>query len=68
MPRSNRPRGRRATEARPTEGVDELDLSRVLMGRLHVESRRDGQWNVQPVSGSGAGKTYTCLLYTSRCV
>lgn len=54
MPRSNRPRGRRTSEP------EEVDLSRVLMGRLHLESRRDGQWNVQPVSGTDSGKTYTC--------
>lgn len=54
MPRSNRPRGRRAEEP------DDLDLSRALVARFHTETRRDGLWNVQPVSGGGAAKVYTC--------
>lgn len=50
MPRSNR---------RKPEG-DEVDLSRALLGRLRVESKRDGDWNVQPVGAANAGKTYVC--------
>lgn len=55
MPRSNRPRGRR-----PEGDDDEFDLSRVLVGRLRTESRRDGLWNVQPLGAASAAKTYTC--------
>jgi hypothetical protein len=54
MPRSNRPRGRSNS---PT---DDLDLSRVLAGRLHIEQKRDGVWNVQPLSATSAMKPYTC--------
>lgn len=54
MPRSNRPRGRRP------EDDDQPDLSRALLARFHTESRRDGLWNVQPVSASSAVKLYTC--------
>jgi hypothetical protein len=54
MPRSNRPRGRRP-------GADEdVDLTRALMGAKHTETRRDGLWNVQPVSAAGAVKAYSC--------
>ncbi|HWR85877.1 MAG TPA: hypothetical protein VN200_07775 [Rhodoglobus sp.] len=50
MPRSNR----RRREA------EELDLDRVLRGRLHVEAKRDGRWHVQPLSAASAVKTYVC--------
>ncbi len=55
MPRSNRPRGRRTGDE-----VPELDLSRALAGRARVEDKRDGLWNVQPVSAASATKVYTC--------
>ena len=55
MPRSNRPRGRRAGDE---EGDD--DLSRVLAGRLTTERKRDGLWNVQPLAASSATKYYIC--------
>lgn len=55
MPRSNRPKGRRAPES-----DDEVDLSRVLAGRLHTEQKRDGEWNVQPVAAASAVKSYVC--------
>ncbi len=55
MPRSNRPRGRRERE-----DVPELDLSRALAGRLRTEAKRDGVWNVQPISAASATKVYTC--------
>lgn len=54
MPRSNRPRGR------STPPTDEVDLARVLAGRLHIEQKRDGAWNVQPLSATSAMKPYTC--------
>lgn len=55
MPRSNRPRrGARSVEH------DEADISRLTMGMRRVETRRDGDWNVQPVSGASAQKVYTC--------
>ena len=57
MPRSNRPRGRRAGDA---DSEDEVDLSRVLMGRLSTESKRDGVWNVQPLAAASATKSYVC--------
>lgn len=54
MPRSNRPRGRRGEES------PEIDLARALLGRSRVEDKRDGQWNVQPVSAASAQKSYRC--------
>ena len=57
MPRSNRPR-RGGSPA--GDGGEDQDLSRVLWGSLHVESQRDGAWNVQSVSASTAAKFYTC--------
>lgn len=57
MPRSNHPR-RGGT---PVEGDDEdFDLSRVVFGSLHIESRRNGRWNVQPISAASAVKFYRC--------
>lgn len=55
MPRSNHPRGRRG-------GGDEEDgdLSRALQGRLTVERKRDGLWNVQPLAAAQATKYYIC--------
>lgn len=52
MPRSNRPRRNRDEEA--------LDLSRVLMGAKTTQAKRDGLWNVQPLSAANAVKVYTC--------
>ncbi|MCS5733040.1 hypothetical protein [Herbiconiux daphne] len=56
MPRNNRPR-RRAADG---DGDDENDLSRLLAGWKKVEHRRDGAWNVQPVSAASAVKGYIC--------
>jgi len=55
MPRSHRPRGRRS-------GGDEedVDLSRALIGGKTTQAKRDGLWNVQPLSAAGAVKVYTC--------
>jgi hypothetical protein len=55
MPRSNRPRRRAGGDEAP-----ELDLERALLGRLRVETKRDGAWNVQPHGSGAATKTYTC--------
>jgi hypothetical protein len=55
MPRSTRPRRRAGGDEAP-----ELDLERVLLGRLRVETKRDGAWNVQPHGSGAATKTYTC--------
>ncbi|MDH6181396.1 hypothetical protein M2152_001578 [Microbacteriaceae bacterium SG_E_30_P1] len=55
MPRSNRPRGRRV----PDE-VPELDLSRALAGVRRTETKRDGVWNVQPITAAAAVKDYVC--------
>jgi hypothetical protein len=55
MPRSNRPRRHGASEE-----PEPLDPERVLMGTRRTESKRDGDWNVQPQSASSAVKTYTC--------
>jgi hypothetical protein len=54
MPRTNRPR----RGAQPPE--DALDPARVLYGAKRTETKRDGLWNVQPVSASSAVKVYTC--------
>lgn len=55
MPRSNRPRGRRA----PGDD-EEIDLARAVLARRHTETKRDGLWNVQPLAATGATKYYTC--------
>ncbi|MBH0083060.1 hypothetical protein [Salinibacterium sp. SWN167] len=55
MPRSNRPRGRR----RPDDD-DNGDLRQALFGSRRTEVKRDGEWNVQPVSPANALKNYTC--------
>lgn len=57
MPRSNHPRGGRAGGSGDD---DEFDPSRVLFGQLRIESKRDGEWNVQPVSAASAAKFYVC--------
>jgi hypothetical protein len=57
MPRSNRPRGRRAGGGAEE---DDFDLSRALIGTRRTETRRDGLWNVQPLSAAGAIKYYVC--------
>jgi hypothetical protein len=44
---------------RPPE-PEPLDLERALAGRLRVESKRDGVWNVQPQSAASAVKEYVC--------
>ena len=54
MPRSNRPRGRRGDDD------DQFDISRVFFGARTTQAKRDGLWNVQPVSASNAQKVYTC--------
>jgi hypothetical protein len=53
MPRSNRPR-------RPKGDEEEFDLSKALIAHKHVEVKRDGEWNVQPLGASNATKVYTC--------
>lgn len=55
MPRSNRPRG-----ARPAGDDDAFDISRALYGNRQTVSKRDGLWNVQPVSAVSATKFYVC--------
>jgi hypothetical protein len=55
MPRSNRPRGRRGAEPEA-----DLDLARALIAFKHTERKRDGLWNVQPLSAGNATKVYTC--------
>ena len=50
MPRSNR---------RRAEG-EEIDLSRALSGCKTTQSKRDGLWNVQPLSAASAVKVYLC--------
>lgn len=59
MPRSNRPRGRRAS-GRDTEPDDGVDLSRALSGRSRSESGRDGTWTVQTLAAAASTKSYTC--------
>ncbi|WP_440709715.1 hypothetical protein [Herbiconiux sp. YIM B11900] len=55
MPRSNRPRRRAG-------GGDEEEsgLERMMAGWRRTEVRRDGVWNVQPVSAASATKDYVC--------
>lgn len=54
MPRTNRPRRRGPVEQEP------LDIERAMLGRLRVDLKRDGAWNVQPHGASSAVKVYTC--------
>ena len=56
MPRSNRPRGRRGDDS----GDEPGDLSRALLGLRTTEHRRDGEWNVQSLTGESSAKPYTC--------
>jgi len=56
MPRSNRPRGQRGG----ANDEDDFDIARALVGRLRTESKRDGLWNVQPLSAASANKYYVC--------
>jgi hypothetical protein len=61
VPRSNRPRGSRGDGgSKPDDDDEGYDLSRVLYGALHTESKRDGLWNVQSISPASAAKHYTC--------
>jgi len=55
MPRNNKPR-RRAGGG----DEEETGLSRMMAGWRRTEHRRNGEWNVQPVSASAAVKEYTC--------
>lgn len=57
MPRSNRPRGPRSGRS-GDDGA--YDITRALFGSLHLESRRNGLWNVQSISATSASKTYIC--------
>jgi hypothetical protein len=59
MPRSNHPRRKRDAFDRQADDAP-LDLSRALFGGRHTVSKRDGLWNVQPVSAPAAAKPYTC--------
>jgi hypothetical protein len=56
MPRSNRPRGRRSDDGED----DDFDLSRVFVGRRTTVRKRDGLWNVQPLTAANATKVYIC--------
>jgi hypothetical protein len=55
MPRSNRPHGRKPG----SEGSDE-DFNRLLTGWRRTEVRRNGEWNVQPITAAQGTKTYVC--------
>lgn len=52
MPRSNRRRP-------DPRGADD-SFARMLAGFKRTESRRGGEWTVQPVSATQAQKSYTC--------
>jgi hypothetical protein len=54
MPRSNRPRRRKPAEDQP------LDIERLRTGFRRVESKRGGEYTVQPVSAAAAAKSYLC--------
>jgi len=51
MGRRNRP---------PRDEAEPLDLARAMSGARHVEVRRDGKWNVQPMFAAAAVKDYQC--------
>ena len=56
MPRSNRPRRRRGSEADDAP----IDLTRAIFGGRHTETRRGALWNVQPIAAVSAVKPYSC--------
>jgi hypothetical protein len=58
MPRSNRPRGRKA--ARGGSFDDGLDVERLTFGWRHTESKRGVSYTVQPISAANARKSYVC--------
>lgn len=59
MPRSNRPRRRHG--ARPGDRDEAEDsLERLRAGWRRTETRRDGEWTVQPISATSAVKAYVC--------
>jgi hypothetical protein len=55
VPRSNRPNRRK-----PGSDDSDDDLSRLLTGWRRTEVRRNGVWNVQPISAAQAAKSYLC--------
>jgi hypothetical protein len=56
MPRNNRPSSRAA--GRPDD--EHNGLGNMLAGWKRTESKRDGEWHVQPVSAARAAKSYVC--------
>ncbi|ARC57284.1 hypothetical protein AS850_09370 [Frondihabitans sp. 762G35] len=58
MPRSNRPRSSRFGPRR--DDSEGSDLSRVLYGGQHVESRRGRDFVVQAIAGTSSTKSYVC--------
>lgn len=56
MPRSNRPRGRRAAGG----DASELDVERLTLGWRRTETRRGVSYTVQPISTANARKSYIC--------
>lgn len=55
MPRSNRPR-----RSRSSGNGDQTDVTRALALYPHTETKRDGVWTVQSLTGASALKYYTC--------
>lgn len=60
MPRSNRPRSRRAGDRASAGADDALDLDRLRTGARRTESKRSGTFTVQSVSAAAAVKIYLC--------
>ncbi|HET8957671.1 MAG TPA: hypothetical protein VFM95_04370 [Microcella sp.] len=56
MPRSNRPKRRRAVEAE----IPPLDLTRIQGGMKRTQHKRSGAWWVQPSGAASAQKSYSC--------
>ena len=56
MPRSNRPRGRKAAG----DDASPLDIERLTFGWRHTESKRGVSYTVQPISAANARKSYSC--------
>jgi hypothetical protein len=55
-PANSNPADPRSTDPEESESA----LRRALYGTLRTEARRDGLWNVQPVSPASAVKEYVC--------
>ncbi len=50
----------RRRSSKRDQPYEPLDVERLTFGARRTETRRDGTWTVQPISGANAVKTYIC--------